>query len=122
VYSINSVQTFSIKGNWSVQFSVNYLSRRATLQGEDDAFLSPNLSVKKTTKNNRFTFMAQWLHMDAGLGISNRQRISTWGADFYNTTLYIYEPDQLQFSVGFNLSRKNRKIILPQSEMAEKEF
>ena len=122
VYSINSVQTFSIKENWSVQFSVNYLSRRATLQGEDDAFLSPNLAVKKTTKNNRVTFMAQWLHMDAGLGISNRQRISTWGADFYNTTLYIYEPDQLQFSVGFNLSRKNRKIILPQSEMAEKEF
>jgi hypothetical protein len=60
--------------------------------------------------------------MDMGLGISNIQRISTWGKDFYTTTNYIYEPDQLQFSVGFNLSKKNRKISLPQSEMAEKEF
>jgi hypothetical protein len=60
--------------------------------------------------------------MDAGLGISNRQRISTKGADFSTTTLYIYEPDQIQLSATYVLSRKNRKINLPQSEMAEKEF
>ncbi|MCH5686669.1 hypothetical protein LWM68_21840 [Niabella sp. W65] len=60
--------------------------------------------------------------MDAGLNISNRQRITTFGNNFYTTTHYIYEPDQLQFSVGFNLLRKNRKISLPQSEMGEKEF
>jgi len=62
------------------------------------------------------------LFMDAGLGISNIQRITTRGSNFYTTTNYVYEPDQLQFSVGFNLSRKNRKIVIPQSEMAEKEF
>jgi hypothetical protein len=56
------------------------------------------------------------------LGISNRQRISTTGADFRTTTLYIYEPDQIQLSATYQLSRKNRKLNLPQSEMAEKEF
>jgi len=60
--------------------------------------------------------------MDAGLGIANRQRITTRGIDFFSTTNYIYEPDQLQFSVGFNLSKRNRKLNLPASEMAEKEF
>ena len=122
VYSINATQSFALKANWQLQFSVNYLSLRATAQGEDGAFLTPNFSVKKTSKDNRWSFQAQWLFMDMGLGISNIQRITTWGKDFYTTTNYIYEPDQLQFSVGFNLSKKNRKISLPQSEMAEKEF
>ena len=122
VYSINATQSLALKANWQLQFSVNYLSLRATAQGEDGAFLTPNLSVKKTSKDNRWSFQAQWLFMDMGLGISNIQRISTWGKDFYTTTNYIYEPDQLQFSVGFNLAKKNRKISLPQSEMAEKEF
>lgn len=122
VYSINATQSLALKANWQLQFSINYLSLRATAQGEDGAFLTPNFSVKKTSKDNRWSFQAQWLFMDMGLGISNIQRITTWGKDFYTTTNYIYEPDQLQFSVGFNLSKKNRKISLPQSEMAEKEF
>ncbi len=122
VYTINAMQSLALKANWHLQFSVNYLSLRATAQGEDGAFLTPNFSVKKTSKDNRWSFQAQWLFMDMGLGISNIQRITTWGKDFYTTTNYIYEPDQLQFSVGFNLAKKNRKISLPQSEMAEKEF
>ena len=122
VYSINATQSLALKANWQLQFNVNYLSLRATAQGEDGAFLTPNFSVKKTSKDNRWSFQAQWLFMDMGLGISNIQRITTRGNDFYTTTNYIYEPDQLQFSVGFNLSKKNRKISLPQSEMAEKEF
>ena len=122
VYSINATQSLALKANWQLQFNVNYLSLRATAQGEDGAFFTPNFSVKKTSKDNRWSFQAQWLFMDMGLGISNIQRITTWGKDFYTTTNYIYEPDQLQFSVGFNLAKKNRKISLPQSEMAEKEF
>lgn len=122
VYSINATQSLALKANWQLQFSVNYLSLRATAQGEDGAFLTPNFSVKKISKDNRWSFQAQWLFMDMGLGISNIQRITTRGKDFYTTTNYIYEPDQLQFSVGFNLAKKNRKISLPQSEMAEKEF
>jgi outer membrane receptor protein involved in Fe transport len=122
VYSINATQSLALKANWQLQFSVNYLSLRATAQGEDGAFFTPNFSVKKTTKDNRWSFQAQWLFMDAGLGISNIQRITTRGNNFYTTTNYIYEPDQVQLSVGFNLIKKNRKINLPQSEMAEKEF
>ncbi|MEY4778111.1 MAG: hypothetical protein RIS13_859 [Bacteroidota bacterium] len=122
VYSINATQSLALKANWQLQFSVNYLSLRATAQGEDGAFFTPNFSVKKTSKDNRWNFQAQWLFMDAGLGISNIQRITTRGSNFYTTTNYVYEPDQVQLSVGFNLIKKNRKISLPQSEMAEKEF
>ncbi len=121
-YSINATQSVAFPKNWTAQFTVNYLSLRATAQGEDGEFLTPNLSVKKSTKDKRWTFQAQWLFIDGGLGISNRQRISTRGEYFYTTTNYIYEPDQIQFSVSFNLMRKNRKINLPESEMAEKEF
>ncbi len=60
--------------------------------------------------------------MDAGIKKSNRQRITTYGSNFYTTTNYIYETDQVQQSVSFNLLRKNRKINLPVSEMGEKEF
>jgi len=42
--------------------------------------------------------------------------------NFYSTTNYIYEPDQVQFSAAFNLTKNNRKLNLPASEIAEKEF
>ncbi len=122
IYSINTTQTLSFDKGWMTQFSLSYLSVRATVQGRDGSFVVPNLVVKKNLPDNRWSFMAQWLYMDAGLGISNRQRISTSGADFRTTTLYIYEPDQIQLSATYQLSRKNRKMNLPQSEMAEKEF
>ena len=122
VYSLNITNTVNMGKSWSTQLGVNYLSLRATAQGEDGAFLTPSLTVKKGTKDKRWTFAGQWLFMDAGLGISNRQRISTWGRDFYTTTNYIYEPDQFQLSAGFQLQRRNRKVSLPQSEITEKEF
>ncbi|WP_300597030.1 TonB-dependent receptor [Niabella sp.] len=122
VYSINSSQSFTLPSNWLLQLSVNYLSERVTAQGEDSRFLTPHFTVKKTTKDKRWYFQLQWLNIDAGMKESNRQRITTYGSNFYTTTNYIYEPDQFQLSVGFNLSRRNRKISLPQSEMGEKEF
>lgn len=122
VYSINATQSFNLQHNWLLQLNVNYLSFRATAQGEDGAFFTPNLTVKKTTNDRRWSFQGSWLFMDGGLGIANRQRITTRGNNFYTTTHYIYEPDQLQCAIGFNLARKNRKINLPQSEMADKEF
>lgn len=122
VYSINSTQSFTLPKNWLLQFSINYLSERATAQGKDSRFLTPHFIVKKTSNDNRWNFQVQWLNMDAGLKESNRQRITTYGSNFYTTTNYIYEPDQIQFSIGFNLSRKNRKITLPVSEIGEKEF
>lgn len=122
VYTINTSQSFTLPANWLLQLSVNYLSERVTAQGEDGRFLTPHFTAKKTTKDKRWYFQLQWLNIDAGMKESNRQRITTYGADFYTTTNYIYEPDQFQLSMGFNLSRRNRKINLPQSEMGEKEF
>lgn len=122
VVNLNATQTLSLKDAWSLQFTLNWLTRRATVQGFDGPFITPSLTVKKATRDGRWTFLGQWLYMDAGLGVSNRQRISTSGIDFRTTTLYIYEPDQVQFSASFNLRRKNRNPSLPQSEMAEKEF
>jgi outer membrane receptor protein involved in Fe transport len=122
VYAINSTQTFTLPKSWTMQFSINYLSLRATAQGEDGRFITPNLAIKKTSADKRWNVQLLWLNMDGGLKISNIQRITTRGSNFYTTTNYIYEPDQLQLSVGFNLSKKNRKINLPVSEMGEKEF
>lgn len=122
VYQLNVTQQFNLGKQWSTQFSVNYLSLRATAQGKDGAFLTPSLLLKKTSANKQWNFSGQWLYMDAGLGISNKQRITTSGKNFYTTTNYIYEPDQIQFSVGYTILRKNRKVALPQSEITEKEF
>jgi hypothetical protein len=122
VYSLNTTQNFSLPKLWSVQLSVNYLSNRATAQGKDSRFLTPHLSIKKTTSDKRWSFQLQWLNIDAGMQQSNRQRITTFGKDFYTTTNYIYETDQIQFSASFNLSKRNRKIVLPTSEIGEKEF
>ena len=122
IYSINSTQSIKIQKGLALQLSINYLSNRITAQGEDGAFVTPHLSLKKTTQDQRWTFQMQWLNIDMGSKIANRQRITTRGSNFYTTTNYIYETDQLQFSLSFNMSKRNRKIILPVSDIAEKEF
>ena len=122
IYSINTSQSFTLKKSLVIQSSINYLSNRVTAQGEDGPFLTPHLSFKKTTQDQRWSFQMQWLNIDMGANVSNRQRITTRGADFYTSTNYLYETDQLQFSCSYNLRKKNRKITLPTSEIAEKEF
>jgi hypothetical protein len=122
MYSINTSQTFTLTKGIVIQASINYLSNRVTAQGEDGAFLTPHLSFKKTTQDQRWSFQMQWLNIDMGANVSNRQRITTRGSDFYTSTNYLYETDQLQFSCSYNLRKKNRKITLPTSEIAEKEF
>jgi hypothetical protein len=62
------------------------------------------------------------IELETKVVLKKGEPTTTFGSDFYSTTNYIYEPDQIQFSVSFNLARKNRKINLPQSEMVEKEF
>ena len=122
IYSINSTQSIKIQKGLALQLSINYLSNRITAQGEDGAFVTPHLSLKKTTQDQRWTFQMQWLNIDMGSKISNRQRITTRGSNFYTSTNYIYETDQIQFSLSFNMSKRNRKITLPVSDIAEKEF
>ena len=92
-----------------MQANLNYLSKRPTAQGEDSRYLIPNLSVKKTFLNKRLTASIQWQNIDLGMQETHRQRITSWGDNFYTTTNYIYETDFM-----------NSK--LPSSEFGEKEF
>jgi len=121
-YTCNTTQTFKLPAKWTAQLSISYLSLRPTAQGEDGAYLSPSLSIKKTTNNNNWTFQVQWLNIDCGMGISNIQRITTSGQGFYTTTNYIFEPDVIQLGIGYNFNKKNKKVKLPVSEIGEKEF
>ncbi len=121
-YTFNTTQTFKLPAKWTLQWSLSYLSLRPTAQGEDGAFVSPNLSIKKTSKSNAWSFQVQWLNMDAGMGISNIQRISTSGKYFYTTTNYILEPDVLQLGISYNFNQKNKKVKLTSSEIGEREF
>jgi len=122
VYSINANTNFNLSKTWSVQANVNYLSKRPTAQGEDSKFLVPNTAVKKTFMNGRFSASLQWQNMDLGMNQSNRQRITTFGKDFYTTTNYIYETDVFLLNFNFNLNKLTGKSKLPASEFGDKEF
>ena len=122
VYSINANSSFTLAPTWNLSANVNYLSARPTAQGEDSRFLSPNLSLKKSLFGNLMTASVQWQNIDLGMNESNRQRITTWGEDFYTTTDYIYETDMILVNLSFNLNWKNSNTKLPQSEFGEKEF
>lgn len=122
VYSVNANSTFSMSKSISLQASVNYLSKRPTAQGEDSRFLIPNMALKKNFLNNRLSASLQWQNIDLGMNQSNRQRISTWGENFYTTTNYIYETDFIMLNLSYNFNMRNGKIKLPSSEFGEKEF
>jgi len=122
VYSINANTSFKLNKTWTVQGNVNYLSKRPTAQGEDSKFLVPNTAVKKTFMDGRFSATLQWQNMDLGMNQSNRQRITTFGKDFYTTTNYIYETDVFILNFSFNLNKLIGKSKLPTSEFGDKEF
>ena len=122
VYSINANTTFNFSPAWSLQGNVNYLSKRPTAQGEDSRFLIPNMSLKKSFFNKRLSASVQWQNIDLGMHQSNRQRITTWGEDFYTTTNYIYETDIIMINLSYNLNNRRGKTKLPSSEFGEKEF
>jgi ferric enterobactin receptor len=120
-YSLNINTTFNLSPTWSLNGNVNYLSKRPTAQGEDSRYLIPNLALKKTFLEKRLTASVQWQNIDLGMHESHRQRISTWGEDFYTTTNYIYETDFVLLNLSYNFNWKNGKN-LPSSEFGEKEF
>ncbi len=122
VYSFNSNIGFVINPTFTIQFTVNYTSKIPTAQGENSYFLSPNTSIRKTFLKGRLAATLQWQNMDMGLNISNRQRITTYGYNFYSTTNYIVEPDVVLLNIGFNLKQNNKKVRLPSSEFGDKEF
>nr|MBX2841293.1 outer membrane beta-barrel family protein [Flammeovirgaceae bacterium] len=123
MYSINANTTFELENDWSIQFSVNYLSDRITAQGEDSSFLSPNLTIKKSFMDGRLTGTFQWLNMDLGMLKTNEQRITTFVPnEFYTTTNYVYEVDVLILNLSYTLNKVKNKAKFIKSEFGEKEF
>jgi ferric enterobactin receptor len=122
VYSFNVNQSFKLGRSLTLQSGLNYLSGRATAQGEDSRFFSPNLSLRKQFMNGRLAATFQWQHMDLGLLKANEQRITTRGRDFFTTTNYIYEVDVLLLNLSYNLNPLNKKVKFTESEFGEKEF
>lgn len=122
VYSANFNTNFQLSSTLSLQGNLNYLSNRPTAQGEDSRFFSPNTSIKKTFLKGKVTALLQWQNMDMGFINSNKQRITTFGRDFFTTTNYIYETDVFMINLNFNLNKLTKKVKLPTSEFGEKEF
>jgi ferric enterobactin receptor len=122
VYSFNANMTFQVSRTTSIQWALNYLSRRVTAQGEDSRFVNPSLSVRKTMFKGKLAATLQWQNMDLGIVGSNKQKITTFGKDFYTTTNYIQETDIFLLNLSFSLNQSSKKAKLPASEFGEKEF
>ncbi|MEH6307643.1 TonB-dependent receptor [Olivibacter sp. CPCC 100613] len=122
VYTINFNTNYQINSTLNVQGNLNYLSARPTAQGKDSRFVTPNLALKKTFMDGRFSAQLQWQNIDMGFINANEQRITTVGTDFYTTTNYIYEKDILLLNLSFQLNKLKNKLKLPESEFGNKEF
>lgn len=122
IYSINANSTFKLSGTFQIQGSLNYLSKRITAQGEDSRFITPALSVKKIFLKGKLAGTLQWQNIDLGVLGSNRQRITTFGKDFFTTTNYIQETDIFLLNLSYNLNQTAKKTKLPSSEFGDKEF
>ncbi len=65
----------------------------------------------------RLAATLQWQNMDMGLNISNRQRITTYGYNFYSITNYIVVPDVILPEHQFQFKTKLiKRSGLPSSE------
>lgn len=121
-YSINFNTNVDLSKTWSAQFSLNYLSKTVTVQGEDTQFYSPDLSLRKTILKNRGALTLQWLNIGAGVFKSNRQRKTTWGSDFYSSTDYISETDRVMLNFTYRLNDLGKVLKFSKSEFGDKEF
>jgi len=121
-YSFNVNTNFQLSKTSGIQANINYLSKRPTAQGEDGAFLVPNISFKKSLMKGRLTVSLLWENMNMGFLGANKQRITTSGPAFYTTTNYISETDVFLINLSFNLNRFTSKLKLPTSETGNREF
>ena len=122
VYTINANTTFRLSPTFQLQWALNYLSKRVTAQGEDSRLITPGASAKKTFLKGKLAATLQWQNIDLGLLGSNRQRITTFGKDFFTTTNYIQGTDIFLLSLSYNLNQASKKSKLPASEFGEREF
>jgi ferric enterobactin receptor len=122
IYAINANTTFKLSTTFQLQATLNYLSRRVTAQGEDSRFVTPSLSARKTFLKGKLAATLQWQNVDLGLLGTNRQRITTFGKNFYTTTNYIQETDIFLLNLSYNINQTSKKSKLPASEFGDKEF
>ncbi|MBW4888500.1 TonB-dependent receptor family protein [Mucilaginibacter sp. HMF5004] len=121
-YSFNANTGFKITKQSLLQLNINYLSERATAQGRDSRFITPNASYRQTFFKGAMSATLQWQNIDMGLLGTNKQRITTSGSNFYTTTNYIQETDMFVVNLSFNLNQLSKKSKLPNSEFGDKEF
>lgn len=121
-YSINTNTTVQLTSSLSIQATINYLSQRITAQGEDSQFLLPNLSLKKSWADGRFTAQFQWQTIGLGFLPTNEQRITTRGANFFTSTNYIQEKDVFLLNFSYSIRQFSKRGKLPGNEFGDKEF
>lgn len=122
VYSVNANTSLALSKTLNLQWNLNYLSKRATAQGEDSRFFTLNASLKKTFWDGKVSAMLQWQSIELGNLHSNEQRITTYGKHFYTTTNYIYEKNVFLINLSYNLNQRTKKAKFTESEFGEKEF
>ncbi len=122
-YSINANSTYAFSSTTSLQFTMNYLSKKITAQGEDSRFYSPNLSLRKTFLDNQLVATLQWQNIDMGLLDTNEQRITTYKpGQFYTTTNYVYEVDMVLLNLTYTFNKTKNRSKFIDSEFGKKEF
>jgi outer membrane receptor protein involved in Fe transport len=122
-YSYNFNTTFNFSKTISSQFTLNYLSRRVTAQGEDSRFYLPSLNIKKTFMDGQLAVNLLWQNIDLGALKTNEQRITTWrDGEFYTTTNYIQEVDMILLNLSYTINRSKNRAKFVKSEFGEKEF
>ena len=123
IYSFNLNSTYLFWDNASLQFTFNYLSDRNTAMGEDSRFYSPNLALRKTFLDDRFTATLQWQNIDMGILDTNEQRITTSRpGQFYTTTNYAYEVDMVSLNLSYTFNTVKNKSKFIDSEFGKREF
>jgi iron complex outermembrane recepter protein len=123
VYSFNFNTTVNFTATLSSQFTLNYLSKRVTAQGEDSRFYLPSLNFRKTFLEGQLALNLIWQNIDMGLLKTNEQRITTFRTgDFFTTTNYIHEVDVLTLNLSYTLNRSKNRAKFVKSEFGEKEF
>lgn len=121
-YSFNVNTTIDITPTLNAQFNLNYLSRTATVQGQDSGIFSPNLSFRKAVFNDQGAFTLQWMGMSMGWLDANQQRRMTRGNDFYFSTNYINEVDMVLLNFTYSLNELGRLLKFSESEFGDREF
>ena len=131
-YSFNLNSSFDFGKTWDLQWSLSYLSKRITAQGQDSQFYLPSLAIRKSFLDDKITASVQWLNMDLGILNTNEQRISTSGEytdskdglrkAFFTTTNYVYEVDMVMINLNYKFNQLKSKAKFVDSEFGKKEF